>query len=122
MTLASSIQSDATTVFLQTDDFAETVTYHAHQGMGASAPFGRSISANVVREAAAELGDGGEPVILPTWTITVANNSTDGISSDELDVGGDQIAIAPRVGETAVRKSIIRLISHDAGMVVVEVR
>lgn len=44
----------------------------------------------------------------PKMRIIVANDSTIGISSSELDTGGDQIEVAYRIGQTAQRYNINR--------------
>jgi hypothetical protein len=54
--------------------------------------------------------------------VHVANNATTGITSEELDCGGDMVEFAIRVGEPVTRRSIVRLLSHDEGMVVLECR
>ena len=121
MTLASSIVTDATTVFLDTDDFAETITYHPHRYYGDAARSDRSIVANVVRQSIVIM-EGVTESVSPVWEVTVANSTTTGINSDELDLGGDAFTLSPRDGKTAERRSIVRLISQDAGMLVLEVR
>lgn len=120
MTLRSMIESDADDVFLNTDDFAETVTYYPRTST-ATANASRSISAVVFRNAVEQVSENGSAV-LPVWQVHVANSSTTGISSTELDTGGDQIAFPPRDGETAKRKSVIYLVSQDHGMLVLQCR
>lgn len=117
MTLASTIISDATTVFCNTDDFAEPVVYWKR---GAVA--GRNISAVVIRQQLATVGEDGGETLLPVWEVHVANDATDGIASTELSLGGDQIALPPRDGQAAARKTILQLISQDKGMLVFECR
>jgi hypothetical protein len=60
--------------------------------------------------------------VTPRFTIHVANDEAEGIASDELDLGGDQIGLSPRVGEPIDRRSIVRLVDHDEGMLVLECR
>ena len=121
MTLRAAITSDASSVFLSTDEFAETVTYHPHTYYNATPRSSRSISAVVIRETIAVLGEDGDAV-LPVFEEHVANDSTNGISSSEIDLGGDQIALAPRDGKTAERKTITRLMQQDHAMLVLECR
>ena len=122
MTLRSQITADALVVFCNVNDFAETVTYYPHRFYRDTIRANRSISAVVVREAITTLGEDGGEVVLPVWEVYVANDSTNGISSDELDLGGDQIAFPPLEGQTAERKTITRLMQHDNGMLVLECR
>ena len=56
MTLRAAITSDASSVFLSTGEFAETVTYHPHTYYNATPRSSRSISAVVIRETIAVLG------------------------------------------------------------------
>jgi hypothetical protein len=121
MTLRSQIETDASLVFLSTDDFAETVTYYPHTYYNATSRSERSISAVVIRESITVLGEDGDTV-LPVYEVHVENDSTDGISSDELDIGGDQIGLPPRDGKAAERKTITRLMTQDHGMLVLECR
>lgn len=123
MTLRETIAADATDVFLRTDDFAEPIVYHPHQYEGSEKvprP-ARSINAIVFRETIQVLSQDGD-VVAPLWEVAVANSSTDGISSQELDLGGDQLAFPPRDGKRAKRRSITRLILQDHGMLILECR
>tara|TARA_R110000868_G_scaffold268152_1_gene527384 strand:+ start:793 stop:1146 length:354 start_codon:yes stop_codon:yes gene_type:complete len=111
------IESDAVTVFCNTSDFAEAVTYWAR-----GSATGRSIDAVVAREQIVGFDADNNQVNLAAWQVHVANDSTDGISGTELNLGGDQIAFPPRDGQAAVRKSITQVLIQDHGMLVLECR
>jgi len=113
MTLHDMIEDDAATVFCNTNDFAESVTYWARD-----AGAGRAINAVVMREQIAAFEADGGQVNLPSFEVHVANDAATGISSDDLDIGGDQIELPPRDGKAAVRKTITQLITQDHGMLV----
>jgi hypothetical protein len=115
MTLHDTIQADADSVFCNADDFAEPVTYYPRAGEA------RPISAVVLREQLAVLPEDGDSV-LPVFEIHVANNSTTGIASHELNLGGDALEFAVRVGQQASKRSILKLLGHDEGMLVLECR
>lgn len=115
MTLHDMIQSDAETVFCNGNDFAETVTYYARHGSA------RSIVVQVFRNSLTVFSEDGD-VVLPVFEVHVKNDATLGISSDELNIGGDAIEFAMRVGQDASRRSITRLLDHDEGMLVLECR
>ena len=121
MTLKSVIATDGYTVFTSTDEFAEAITYYPHRYYGEAARDARSINAVVFREQITVLGGDGDTV-LPVWQIHVANDVTYGITSEELDLGGDQLEFPPRDGETAVKKTITQLLTQDNGMLVLECR
>ena len=114
MTLAARIATDAGGVFLNSDHFAETVTYYPHRFGTAATP--REIKAVVVRNQVATFNP--DKQIVPEFEVRVANDAVTGISSSELNTGGDQIKLAVRIGETATRRSIQYLTEHDDGMLV----
>lgn len=115
MTLHDMIQSDAATVFCNANDFAEPATYYTWHGSA------REIMVVIERDPLAVFGPDGDDV-LPSFAVKVVNSNTLGISSDELNLGGDAIEFAVRVGKPKSRRSITRLIEHDEGMMVVECR
>lgn len=115
MTLRSTIASDAYTVFTSTDDFAESVTYRPRSGST------RAINAVVMREQIQIIGEDGDTVA-PVWQVHVANDTTYGIASTELNLGGDQISLPPRDGKTAESRTITQLLIQDNGMLVLECR
>lgn len=115
MTLHTMIQADAETVFCNVNDFAEVVTYCARDGTQ------RPINAVLFRESLATFNEDGD-VVLPVFEIHVKNDATLGITSDELNLGGDSIEFAARVGRDAQRRSITRLIDNDEGMLILECR
>lgn len=117
MTLHDLIESDAATVFCNTSDFAESVTYWAR-----GAASGRAIDAVVSREQIVGFDADNNQVNLPAFQVHVANSSTLGISSSELNLGGDQIELSPRDGKTAEKRSITQLLIQDHGMLVLECR
>jgi len=78
--------------------FGECVTYYANGSTS-----GREIMAIVERDA-------------PEFTIRVRNSDRDGIGSDEIDTGGDELGFSLRVGDAAVRRSIVRLLDDSNGM------
>lgn len=109
------MQADALGVFCNLNDFAETVVYYKRSGLS------RSIKAVVQREAF-EINPEDGDAIVPLFEVHVANDATTGISSEELNRGGDQIAFPTRIGQPAEKRSITRLRMHDEGMLVLECR
>jgi hypothetical protein len=97
------------------DTSGETITYKPRGGNR------RSIKAIVDREGSQAL-DGVPHGNSPISHITVANNSTIGISSSEIDYGGDKVTISHRAGQTSQDRPITKPISQDAGMMTLEVR
>ena len=60
--------------------------------------------------------------LAPSIKITVANSSVFGISTDEVDLALDKIAIAVRLGENAQDRRIFRIVFQDVSMVTYEIR
>ena len=115
MTLHETIIADALSVFCNSDDFAESIVYYKRNGRS------RKIKAVVMREALGILPEDGD-VVYPMFEVHVANSEDDGIASDELDLGGDQLEFPTRIGQPTMRRSIMKLLSHDEGMLVLECR
>lgn len=106
----TALASDAS-IFL--DAFGEDIVYLPIGGGS------RSIRAVVTRERPAQFTTSRAKT--PKLIIHVANNSTIGISSTEIDKGGDQVTVAVRLGETAQNKRITKIIGQDAGMLKLEI-
>lgn len=75
----------------------------------------RAIKAVVTRNTAENLPGvaGGSG---PAFEVLVKNDDTEGIYSQNLDTGGDELDIAPNVGEPPGTFRITELINHDAGL------
>lgn len=115
MTLHDMIQADAVNVFANPNDFAESVVYYPFSGEP------RSIDVVVERQQVQLNPEDGD-TLTPVFIVHVANDATEGISSDELNVGGDRIELAVRVGETPTLRTVMRLLGHDEGMIDLECR
>ena len=75
----------------------------------------RTITAMIEREVdlMTEAGD----VSAQATIVRVENDATVGITSTEIDTGGDEISYPLRVGEDAVRRAIIKGMSTENGLV-----
>lgn len=122
MTLRDLISNDATAVFLNTDEFAETITYLPHRDPGQAARSDRSVAAVVIRNQYDALSEDGGEVVVSMWEVHVANNVTEGITSAEINVGRDRLSFPPRDGKTATTRTITKLTTQDHGMLVLECR
>lgn len=114
MSLSGMIKADSVNVFTSLSDFAEPVVYYKRNGRS------RHINAVVIRESLGVMPEDG--IVYPLFEVHVANSETDGIASDELNLGGDEIEFPDRVGKPKQRRSILKLLSHDEGMLVLECR
>jgi hypothetical protein len=117
------ITDDATSVFLSADEFAESATYKPRLfSIGDARATSRTISAVVIRELIQVVSEDGGDTVLPMFEVHVANSATTGISSDELDLGGDKLSFPVRDGLAASDRAIVRLVTQDPGMLVLECR
>lgn len=115
MTLHETIIDDGLQVFCNPDDFAEPIVYYKRDGRA------RPIDAVVDRQALALLAETNDAVI-PVFEISVHNSCETGVSSEELNLGGDSFEFAIRVGEAVSRRTITKLLGHDEGMLILECR
>ena len=79
--------------------FGEWVTYYPADG-GAS----REVLAIVERDNA------------PEFVVRVRDSDVDGVSSAELDTGGDEISFPLRHGDAVARRSVVKLMDDSNGM------
>jgi hypothetical protein len=112
MTLRDMIETDAA-LFVSTSDFGESVVYRKRNNTT------RTINAVVIRQVAELISDE-ENRALTVFEVHVINDSTTGITTTEIDLGGDSIEIADRVGKLARPRSIIQIQDQDEGMIVLQ--
>lgn len=88
----------------QVNHFGEELVYYSRDGKV------RKIKGHVRRNSLDIIAETGE-IPSQELVITVKNSDCDGISSSEIDTGGDEIEVALRVGLTPQRRSIARILS-----------
>src|SRR4051794_24401559 len=87
----SVLAADAANVFAG-GEFGESIIYKPRVGAA------RTISAVVIRKPSAQRGSR----VVPIVELLVANSTTLGIGSAELNIGGDKVTLAVRKGDAAV--------------------
>jgi len=91
------------------------VTYRPAGGIA------RSIKAVIIQKQPAQLGS--MPKASSTFTTAlVLNDSTTGISSAEIDRGGDKIDVETRIGKAATTRRVKDIIFHNASVMKLEIR
>lgn len=111
MTLKASIKSDVVSIFLVTDDFAESVVYHL-KGGGT-----RSIKAIVDRNSFEIYNAAGE-VSLATYSVILHNNCKTGVLAKEVNNGGDKVEFITDFGEAIPEKmTVLKLVAQDEGTI-----
>ena len=120
--IAQQMLDDANVVFTDTDTFGETIRYIPSQASISEGRTARTINAVVIRDLPqAQLGTPND--VRPKMVIHVSNDPVNGISSSEVDLGGDKVEVAYRIG-TPVQQYNFALSTgetHDAGMLTLEV-
>ena len=109
--LDEQLVNDMVFAFTDLDGFGESVIYKPRNGTA------RTITAIVIRNSPAELGPNGLKV--PRMVVKVPNHATLGISSAEINYGGDRLNVDYRKGGIAEDFSIHKPDGeevHDAGM------
>ena len=121
---------------LFTATFGETVTYYPRlealtvsQDMVAWATLGVLVTADTGREIEGVIDyEGQQPLEAASvgrtakMTLAVLNSATAGISTTEVERGGDQIDVAAPLGGTSRRRRITQILWQDAGMAGYEVQ
>lgn len=108
MTLKDSIQSDVNDIFLNTDEYAETITYYFEGGGSVSIP------AIVDREPPAFYDVAGN-VVLPAFTIAIGNKS-ESVTRSQVDTGGDEVGLKAKFGDlTDTRLAVLKVLGQDYG-------
>jgi hypothetical protein len=116
MGVKDSLLRDAKTFLFDTNTFAEQVVYYPHTDYGQT-PTSRTINAMVVRnQIVAYDADGGQSVV-PSFDVYVANDSVAGISTTEVNTGGDQISFPVREGKSAEKRTVVHLVEQDLGVI-----
>lgn len=118
MTWAAQMQGDAAAMIVAGAPFVESIEYHPRDGSGR---LPRTVPAIVDRESPQSVAGMGAG-LAPLMTVIVRNDPLQGIASNEIDTGGDQIVLAAREGGEAVAREIAGIVRHDSGVMVLELR
>lgn len=102
------------------DYFPQTYFADSYFGGGGIAnPIPRPINAIVDRNPVSTTPAGADS---PTMLVWVDNDSTTGISSAEIDRGGDRLEVAQVIGKPKVQRNINRIVRQTTGFMQLEVR
>lgn len=92
------------------NQFGESITYLPRAGGT------RSITAIIEREPPA-IFDAAGNTVLPQFIVRVYNSCRSGISSKEIDTGGDEVEFLRKIGDVIPSTfSVGQLLSQDAGV------
>lgn len=69
----------------------------------------RTITARVIRDPMTVMSEAGD-VPVEAMILSVENDSTNGITSDEINTGGDSVTVAPKAGGATKRCTITKLL------------
>jgi hypothetical protein len=110
--MALNLPADVVSIML-TDEFAEQIVYNFAAGGT------RTINAIIDRNPPQIIEDM-EPTRSEVIQIVVANDATSGVTSAEVNTGGDYVSLAPRFGGTASNRRVARIVEHDEGAMILE--
>lgn len=105
MTFRTQLQDDAKNCFMNTDEFAETISYTPYGGSA------RSITAVIVRDPLQRSEQDGGRIAGREFEIFILNDATYGVSS--VLKGQDKVSFPVHLGETAVSFVVADIISKD---------
>ena len=108
MTLKSQFPEDAKDAFLNSDEFAESITYTPNGGSP------KVIKALVVRERLQADGPDQGRVLNRQAEIYIANDATEGVTS--VDKGNDTVSFPVFVEGSAVPWKVVEVLGKDEGM------
>jgi len=100
-----------------TAQFGEAVVYHPRNGSA------RRITVVVQRDVPTGIdGVPGPQHGMNVMQVEVMNDPDKGISSNEIDLGGDRLEIIVRIGGESSMRPIGQILSQDDGTLLLEVR
>lgn len=108
MTLKSQLAEDAKNAFLNSDEFAENITYTPRDAAA------RAVKAVVVRSPAEADPESNVRVLRNQCEVYVANDSSEGVTS--VTEGYDKVSFAEHVGGSVRDWAVVRVIDNDSGM------
>ena len=105
MTLKSQLSIDAAKVFLNTDEFAEEITYTPKNGSP------KTIKALVVRNRIDAADQGVGRIASRQAEVYIANDAINGVTS--VDKGDDEVSFPETAGGTPITWVVIDLLGMD---------
>lgn len=105
MTLKEQVDLDMQNVFMNTDEFAESIVYTPKCGTA------KTIPAIVDRFQPDAKSQDQARVLQKTATIIIHNDATNGVT--EIDTKGDKVTFAPIVGQATVDWDIVRILESS---------
>lgn len=107
MTFKSQVTQDAAKTFLNSDEFAEEITYTPKGGVA------KVIKAVVNRKRIDPASEDAGRILLNQCEIFIANNETAGIMS--INKGGDLVSLAEVIGGPLIGWVVADILAQDEG-------
>ena len=101
------LASDAQFI-VDTDGFGESIVYTPRGGSA------RTVNAIVVRRIPGQLDEAPSESLAEDIEVHIRNHDTEGVT--RVNLGGDMVTLARRIGETPVELQVYQIIDHDTGM------
>jgi len=111
MTLRQTIIDDVSAIFLNLDDFAETIIYHRRGG-------GSKMIKVIIDWDGYSFFDPAGNVVMATGRFIMDNACETGVQAADVDTGGDEISVIQENGQVAAeRRTVLKIIHQDLGTV-----
>jgi len=108
MTFKSQLKEDAFNCFLNSNEFAEEITYTPKAGMA------KNIKAVVERKRLSPAGEDTGRTLIDAVEIFIANDPVYGVTS--INKGGDTVALPERISGVNITWSVVEILAQDPGV------
>ncbi len=108
MTFKTKLDDDVNNKFLNTDEFAETISYTPYGG--AAKPIKAIVTRNRLNPDSQNQGH----VLINQVEIQIANDATNGVAS--VNKGQDTVSLPAIIGDSASTWRIVDILDHDSAM------
>ena len=108
MSFKDQMTQDSVKAFLNTYEFAETITYTPKNGTA------KAIKAVINRKRINPAGEDVGRVLVNQSEVFIANDDTNGVSS--INKGGDIVSFAESAGGAVIDRAVIDVLGQDEGM------
>ena len=108
MSFKDQMTQDSVKAFLNSYEFAETITYTPKNGTA------KAIKAVINRKRINPAGEDVGRVLVNQSEVFIANDDTNGVSS--INKGGDIVSFAESAGGAVIDRAVIDVLGQDEGM------
>lgn len=108
MPFKEQLKNDAANVFLNSDEYAEWITYTPKGGAA------KRIKAQIFRKQISPASEDAGRTLLNQVEIIIANNAAYGVTS--INKGGDTVSLPERIGGENITWRVANILDQDEGL------